>query len=184
MRDIDRNEVYKQVVRQDRSLVADEATRSRGNKYFNDGRVTEVVATPTTITAKVQNPEGTEYIVTFTIKSGLLDNNCTCPDARGRWCKHTVAVAIFCCMKHESIRIQKKVSFVDVESRHANISGLGATVLDGVKLGDVIWAVENLTLVEFLQWLNRVRTERKDADPRRHCGQEARSIETGKWELM
>jgi len=173
MREIDRNEVYKSVVMQDRSEVTDETTRSRGNRYFAEGRVTEVVATPTTITARVQNPEGTEYIVTFTLQNGVLVNNCTCPDARGRWCKHTVAVAIFCSMKHENIKIQKKISFGDIESRHANITGLGATVLEGVRLGDVIWAVENLTLVEFRQWLNRVRTDRKDADPRRHAGQEA-----------
>lgn len=71
--------------------VCTDASLERGKRYFEEGRVSVVSRTPTSLSAKVR---GTKlYYVGVDLSDGLYAV-CTCPYSHEGYCKHIAAVLI------------------------------------------------------------------------------------------
>jgi uncharacterized Zn finger protein len=73
--------------------LADTKSFGRGQEYYRDGAVSEVIRRGERVTAEV---EGSElYDVTVVFDDGEIDEaHCTCPYDQGGYCKHIVAVLL------------------------------------------------------------------------------------------
>lgn len=163
---------------------ADETTIRRGQNYYISNKVQDVVVNPNGITGTVVNDEGKIYNPTmFQDSDGHLVANCTCPDSRGVWCKHVIAMIYAVHNNSKVVRYLQKVDYEEVKTEYPNITNIAHIKLDGVTLGNVAWALEHLTQVEMRLWLERQKSQ-KNADPKRHKGQEAYFIEHGEWKLQ
>lgn len=68
---------------------------NRGEEYYEQGAVIELVQRGNTIAAQVEGSEVTPYQVSFQIDSGgITAVRCTCLYDYGGWCKHIVAAAL------------------------------------------------------------------------------------------
>ena len=74
---------------------ANEPSFAKGERYYLDGAVLEIVRRGDLITAEVRGSAAEPYHVTLQVDDqGIVDAACTCPYDWGGWCKHLVAVAL------------------------------------------------------------------------------------------
>ena len=68
---------------------------SRGEDYYRQGAVTDLVQRGNTVYAEVEGSEVTPYRVKLQFDSGgITSTRCTCPYDYEGWCKHIVAAAL------------------------------------------------------------------------------------------
>lgn len=74
---------------------ANELSFAKGERYYLDGAVLEIVRRGDLITAEVRGSAAEPYHVTLHVDDqGIVDAACTCLYDWGGWCKHRVAVAL------------------------------------------------------------------------------------------
>jgi len=65
----------------------------RGENYYDDGRVLEIVRRGDVVRAEVEGSQYEPYQVRIELDdTGVVDTNCSCPYDHGGICKHRVAV--------------------------------------------------------------------------------------------
>ncbi|WP_088892918.1 SWIM zinc finger family protein [Leptolyngbya ohadii] len=81
-----------------------ESSFSRGESYYEQGAVADLVQRGNTIFAEVEGSEFTPYQVRLTFDAaGITAAHCTCPYDYEGWCKHLVAVALACVRQPDSL---------------------------------------------------------------------------------
>ncbi|HOS80367.1 MAG TPA: SWIM zinc finger family protein, partial [Anaerolineae bacterium] len=83
---------------------ANESSFAKGERYYLDGAVLEIVRRGDLITAEVRGSAAEPYHVTLQVDDqGIVDATCTCLYDEGGWCKHRVAVALTLLHKEGSV---------------------------------------------------------------------------------
>lgn len=83
----------------------------RGQSYYGQGAVSDVVRRGETVRADVEGSQYQPYTVTIEFDdTGVARTDCSCPYDYGGICKHRVAVLLTCIRDPESVREQPPVS--------------------------------------------------------------------------
>jgi len=85
----------------------------RGVEYYRRGAVLSVVERAGQIEASVSGSQYVPYKVRVRIgERGVLEASCSCPYVWGGWCKHIVAVLLYCL--HEPEKIETRTSIEEI----------------------------------------------------------------------
>lgn len=81
-----------------------DASFGRGEDYYGEGAVIDIVQRGNAIEATVEGSEAQPYRVSLRFDSGGITSvHCTCPYDYGGWCKHIVATALTCIRNPDEI---------------------------------------------------------------------------------
>jgi uncharacterized Zn finger protein len=83
----------------------------RGQSYYEDGAVTDVVRRGDTVRAEVAGSRGQQYAITIEFDdAGVAGTDCSCPYDHGGICKHRVAVLLTCIHDPDSVHTRPSLS--------------------------------------------------------------------------
>jgi len=102
-----------------------EQSFERGRVYYLNDSVSAVQQRGDMIEAAVRGSEYEPYYVLLRFdQSGITEATCTCPYDYGDWCKHIVAVALFCMYKPDAIESKAEIATLLKQLNEAQLRAL------------------------------------------------------------
>jgi uncharacterized Zn finger protein len=102
-----------------------DSSYSRGEVYYQQGAVTDLVQRGNTVYAEVEGSDFTPYRASLQFDAvGVITAHCSCPYEYGGWCKHLVAVGLACMRQPD--RIERRLTLAQLLDRldHLQTQGL------------------------------------------------------------
>ncbi len=112
---------------------ANDQTYSRGDEYYHQGAVSELVRRGNLLTAQVQGSDYAPYdvAVTLTADGGIEDAICTCPYDWGGYCKHIVAVLLKALKDQEDVTVKPDIEALLADLSEAQLRRLIGMLVEG-----------------------------------------------------
>jgi uncharacterized Zn finger protein len=97
----------------------------RGQSYYEQGAVSDVVRRGHTVNAEVEGSRSQHYTITIEFDDdGVARTDCSCPYDHGGICKHRVAVLLTCLDEPESVRTRPPLSELIADADRETIEEL------------------------------------------------------------
>jgi uncharacterized Zn finger protein len=97
----------------------------RGQSYYDQGAVSDVVRRGSTVTAEVEGSRNQHYRITIEFDDdGVARTDCSCPYDHGGICKHRVAVLLTCLDDPESVRTRPPLSDLIADAERETLEEL------------------------------------------------------------